>query len=195
MTTKSRTNGKISDLIADRAGIMLDIGCGANVQPGFVGMDIRPLPGVEIVHDVNIHPWPIPDGSVVRALSSHLIEHIPPVAVGPDGTWFPFVAFLDEVWRICKPGAELILSLPYWQSPGFAQDPTHCNPCNEVTFAYFDPLHHTQLWQIYKPQPWYYQFVSFNPMGNMEIVLRRHSPEPDNWAEERDLWGPMKFGR
>ena len=34
--------------LASHSGIRLDIGCGANKQPNFVGIDLRPLPGVDI---------------------------------------------------------------------------------------------------------------------------------------------------
>jgi len=193
MTSPSpKGDGKVADWIADKAGIQLDLGCGEHKQPGFVGIDVRDLPGVDIIHDLNVHPWPLPDECAIRIMASHLVEHIPPVAVGPLGTWFPFMAFMDEVWRIAKPGGELMISAPYWTSPGFAQDPTHINAISEVTFAYFDPMHHSGLWGIYKPKPWYYSYVSFDPQWSIEVLLRKHSEDPDLWQKERDLWGPPK---
>ena len=33
-----------------KAKLNLDVGCGENCQPGFVGMDIRKVKGVEIIH-------------------------------------------------------------------------------------------------------------------------------------------------
>lgn len=194
MTTEVAANGDVEALIEARQGIQLDLGCGANKQPGFVGMDVRDVPGVDIVHDLNVHPWPLPDRSVTRVMASHLVEHVPPTAVTAEGTRFPFVEFMDEAWRVCQAGAEFLIAAPYYASPGFAQDPTHINMVSEVTFAYFDPLHHTGLWHIYKPKPWYYRFVSFNPSGNIEVVLMRHSEDEDQWREERETWGPMQFG-
>ena len=157
----------------NKAGILLDIGCGAHKRTNFVGLDIRPLNGVDIVHDINRHPWPIEDEAVLTAVASHLVEHIPPVAIGPDGTWFPFVAFMDEVWRILKPNGQLALSLPHGYSPGFLQDPTHCNACNEATWAYFDPEH--MLWHIYKPKPWKIESYYGTVIGNMEVLLRKRT--------------------
>ncbi|UCH07499.1 MAG: hypothetical protein JSV55_00415, partial [Deltaproteobacteria bacterium] len=37
----------------------LDIGCGPAKADGFIGLDIRDLPGVDLVHDLNEIPWPI----------------------------------------------------------------------------------------------------------------------------------------
>jgi hypothetical protein len=39
-------------LLKEKSGIRLDIGCGANKQENFVGIDYRDLPGVDIVHNV-----------------------------------------------------------------------------------------------------------------------------------------------
>ena len=183
---KEKTNGKVADLIAKNQGIHLDLGGGGNPQPGFVNMDIRDLPEVDIVHDLTEFPWPLPDECVTRMMASHLIEHINPANFG-------FVNFMNEAWRVMKPGGEFMIAMPYGLSPGFIQDPTHCNPCNEVTFAYFDPLHHTGLWRIYKPHPWYYRYVSFDPMWSLEILLVKHSDDEDQWEKERKEWGPMRF--
>lgn len=164
----------ISALLKEAAGIQLDIGCGANKQPGFVGLDIQELPGVDIVHDFYVMPWPLPDTCAIRAIASHIVEHIPPVAVGPNGTRFLFIEFMNEVWRILKPGGQFALALPYWLSPGFAQDPTHCNPCNENTWSYFDPEHHDGLlYGFYRPRPWKVEHLSWNVDGNMEVMMRK----------------------
>ena len=167
-------------------GIKLDIGCGGNKQEGFVGLDIRPLKGVDIVQDLEKFPWALPDKCASLAVASHVIEHINPQG----GT---FIKFMDEVWRVLKPGARFAMVFPYAGSQGYWQDPTHCNQINETTFAYFDPLHKSQLWTIYKPKPWYYRFVSFDPNGNIEILMMRHSENEDEWQKERTGWGPMRL--
>lgn len=163
----------IDKLLAEKAaGINLDIGCGANKQgDDWVGMDIRDLPGVDIVHDVNVHPWPLPDECVRLALTSHLIEHIPPVMVDRHGTWFPFMAFMDEVWRIMRVGGEFMSALPHGSSQRFIQDPTHCNMVNETTWDYFCPERKSGLWHIYKPKPWRIKHLFANPAADIEVVL------------------------
>lgn len=159
----------IEELLADKSGIQLDIGCGAAKQPGFVGMDIQALPGVDVVHDWNVHPWPFPDGCALRAIASHVIEHVPPVAVTENGTRFPFMEFMDEVWRVLKPGGEFAIACPHGAGPLFLQDPTHCNAINETTWAYFEKTH--PFWQFYKPKPWRVKFINWNPALNIEVVL------------------------
>lgn len=152
----------IKKLLAKQAGIRLDIGCGDNKQTGFVGMDIRDLPGVDIVHDWNVFPWPLPDECVVTAMAAHVIEHVPP--------WdFGFIKFMDEVWRILKPEGQFAIVCPHGLSQGYLQDPTHCNPVNENTFFYFTPGH--PLYNIYRPKPWQCTFREWSPNANIEVIL------------------------
>lgn len=148
---------------APRQGIMLDIACGANKQRGgFTGIDVRPLPGVDIVHDLNAYPWPLEDGSVLTAVCSHYIEHIPPHNFG-------FIKFMNELWRIMIPGGEVAIVTPHGNSQGYLQDPTHCNPCNESTFLYFTPGH--PLYEIYRPKPWQIKYIVASPTVNIEVVM------------------------
>jgi SAM-dependent methyltransferase len=162
--------GAINKLIADSAGIQLDVGCGGNKQgPDWVGIDIRPLDGVDIVHDLEAFPWPLPDDCALRAMASHVVEHI-----NPHGG--VFLRFMDEVWRVLKPDGQFIVALPYWLSQGYAQDPTHCNPCNQTTWAYFDPeALDGALYGIYEPKPWKIEFLSWQVHGNMEVILRKRA--------------------
>lgn len=145
-------------------GILLDIGCGGNKQHGFTGMDVRDLDGVDIVHDFEEFPWPIEDKDVIQALASHVIEHVKP---------WKFIPFMDEVWRVLKPDAHFLISMPYGASRGFQQDPTHCNMANEATWTYFDP--EQPLYQVYKPKPWKIVQNVWMPQGNMEVILAKRS--------------------
>ena len=147
-------------------GIKLDIGCGGNKQEGFVGLDIRPLKGVDIVQDLEKFPWALPDKCASLAVASHVIEHINPQG----GT---FIKFMDEVWRVLKPGARFAMVFPYAGSQGYWQDPTHCNGVNEITFAYFDPCDRSGYWNIYKPKPWKIVSQHWNVNGFMEVLLEK----------------------
>lgn len=170
----------LDGLLKERGGIRLDIGCGAQKHgPDWVGMDLQPLPGVDIIHDFNVHPWPLPDESVITAIASHVLEHIPKVVIDGGKTRFPFIEFMDEVWRIMKPDGQFAIAVPHGASPGFMQDPTHAAQINEATFAYFDPLSYDgQLYHFYKPKPWKIKtdaigepYLYFDPGSNLEVVL------------------------
>ena len=162
------------ELIAEYGGIRLDIGCGRGKQPGWVGLDMRELPGVDIVHDVEEQPWPLPDESVVVAMCSHLVEHINPHKGG-------FLRFMDELWRVMRVDGEVAISCPHANSAGFAQDPTHCNMVNERTWGYFDPEEPNQMWRVYQPQPWRIKVLTWNPSTNIEVVLVKRG---EDWREQ-----------
>jgi hypothetical protein len=200
---------KILDIVKEHGGIQLDVGCGGNKQQGFVGIDVRPIEGVDIVHDLNLFPWPLPDDCVLRAVASHLMEHIPPFGTDPKlirlvqyliakgviekdeiGVWLGdwddatpgFIRFMNELWRVMKVDGQVAISVPHATSVGFPQDPTHINMINEATWSYFDPEEpNTQglLWQIYKPQPWRLEYLSWNPAGNIEVLLRKREAIED----------------
>ena len=167
---KIKDDGIARILKENEQGIKIDIGCGANKQPGFVGIDIRKLPGVDIVQDMEKFPWPLPDRCANLAVASHVVEHIDPHG----GV---FLRFMDEVWRVLKYGGQFIIATPYAGSHGYFQDPTHCNPCNETTWDYFDPLG-AGLYKIYKPKPWKIVANAWHMNGNMEIVLEKRKEDP-----------------
>lgn len=187
----------IQKIIQDKGGIRLDIGCGQSKQPGFVGMDYFQYGDVDVVHNVEITPWPLPDECALVAMASHLLEHIQPHtgdsrlqpladllvskkiltqkevddAMGNVGP--AFMRVMDEVWRVLKPGGQFAFVVPHAASPGFQQDPTHCNMINETTLMYFDPLHPSGLYQFYRPKPWKIEKLYAEMNGLLEVVLRK----------------------
>ena len=168
---KKTIDPKIKTILKkNNQGIKVDIGCGGNKQPGFVGLDYRKLPGVDIVQDLEKFPWSLPDECASLVVASHVVEHINPA----HGI---FMKFMDEVWRILKPGGEFMIAAPYAGSPGYWQDPTHVNPCSEMTWEYFDPkgggLTKGELYTIYKPKPWFLKINTWHATGNLEVVMAK----------------------
>lgn len=200
--TKKKAKVPVSELLKKKnLGIKLDIGCGHNKQgKDWVGIDYTDQPGVDIVHDVTKFPWPLPDESVSVAAASHLVEHLNPMApdprlvglidllvdkkiisakdkeayIGEHNIGPVFMRFMDEVWRVLKPGGEFIFAFPYAGSQGFYQDPTHINQRNEITWDYFDPqgpFTGGNFYDIYKPKPWKVKINTWRVNGVLEVVL------------------------
>ena len=138
----------------------LDVGCGSNKQPHCVGMDKRKLDGVDIVHDCEVLPWPMADETFTRIIMSHLMEHLKPWLVN---------TIMDEMWRVLKPGGQLMLAMPYAGSFGFYQDPTHIKTWNEATPQYYDP--DFPLYKVYEPKPWKIVTNTWNQATGLEVVL------------------------
>jgi SAM-dependent methyltransferase len=167
----------LKSLLKNKQGIMLDIGSGETKRPNFVRLDKRKLPGIDIVWDLESFPYPLPDNCCLTIIGSHIIEHIKP--------WLT-IRFMDELWRIMKPNGQLVLSTPYAGSVGYYQDPTHCNPCNEATFMYFDPKY-PGLYNVYRPCPWSIEkgFPVWQANGNLEILLNKEARDENSRSDSK----------
>lgn len=112
----------------------LDLGCGQRCQEGFEGVDL--YPGDNVKHVVNLWApkWPFRKNSVDEIFCSHLVEHIPH-GNGPVDGWYQF---WNEVWRICKPDAKVVVVHPYGKNNRAFQDPTHRRFIVEETWAYLN---------------------------------------------------------
>lgn len=107
--------------------LVVDLGCGTKKVEGSFGFDLRSINGVDVVCDLE-KPMPIKNNSVNEVHTSHTIEHIKEL-----------IQFMEEVFRICKPGGQVIIVAPYYSSRGAFRDPTHVRFITEDTFQYFEP--------------------------------------------------------
>lgn len=138
----------------------IDLACGDNKKDGFFGIDKVEIPGVDLVHDLNVYPWPIEDESVDEINCSHFVEHIRHEDVlveiqnilkesesfedfkeklsnfeePADG----FIRFMNEVYRILKPDGKITIRVPYVTHVRAFADPTHTRYLHEMSFYYFN---------------------------------------------------------
>lgn len=152
-----------------KAGINLDLGCGARKQAEWVGMDVRNVPGVDIVHNLEEFPWPVPDGCCTTVLASHILEHIKPWKLF-DPAGGPSV--MSEIWRVLKKDGKLYVSAPHGVGSAFVADPTHVKPLNEATFQYFDPR--TELYKVYEPEcAFQIESIQYTQEQFLQVILRK----------------------
>jgi len=105
--------------------IILDLGCGKVKKEGTIGIDKTKFEGVDIVYDLE-KGIPYPDNSVDGIYSGQYIEHCN-----------NFIQLMEEIWRVCKPGAKVELITDYWSSSVQSQDPTHVRPFAPYSLHYF----------------------------------------------------------
>jgi hypothetical protein len=119
--------------------VRLDLGCGLNKRPGFVGVDAIGFAGVDVVCDLT-GPWPWADSSVSEVYCAHFLEHL----TNFEGKW-ERVHFFNELYRVLKPyrgenGRHVegfcSLVIPHWCSTRYYGDPTHREPFSEFGFYY-----------------------------------------------------------
>jgi SAM-dependent methyltransferase len=102
------------DLAPTGPGQILDVGCGSAKTPGAVGLDVSAETDADIVHDLDVFPYPIADDSFDQILLQDVIEHV----AEPIGVF-------EELHRIARPGARIQLRTPHFSSVLAYGDPTH----------------------------------------------------------------------
>jgi hypothetical protein len=159
---------RLTQALARGQGIYLDLACGPKKEPTAIGLDKRALPGVDLVHDLEVLPWPLPDACCLRILASHIVEHLKP--------WLIF-DILNEAHRVMKDHGQLLIATPYAGSPGFWMDPSHTHGWIESTAMYFDCGH--PLWEAYRPRCWQIEdgFPQWQSDGTLHIIFRKRPGE------------------
>lgn len=105
---------------------ILNIGCGNDIRDNCINLDCVSLPGVNVVHDLNIYPYPFEDNKFDIIYCQHVLEHLSDI-----------VAPLEEMWRISKNGAQIYIEVPSFPGVGAVVDPTHKSYYTYGTFDYF----------------------------------------------------------
>ncbi len=114
----------------------LNIGCGNDAREGYVNLDVVPLKGVDVVHDLNKFPYPFEKDLFDEILCSAILEHLDDV-----------VESMNELGRILKPGGILKIRVPHFTSSTVWKDPTHKRGFSIKTFDFFVKK------SIYSPVP------------------------------------------
>lgn len=118
-------------LPAELAGrSILNLGCGNKHLPDAVNLDITPDTNPDIVHDLNQRPWPLPDNHFGEVVIYDVIEHVDDV-----------IASMEEVHRVCKPGALVRITVPHFSSANAFTDPTHRHYFGWFSFHYVTGEH------------------------------------------------------
>lgn len=120
----------------DPEPVRIDLGCGGNKKPGFVGLDFVDAPGVDHVLDLTRDRYPFEDASVDEVFSAHFLEHID----APNHVF-------SEVGRIAKDGARV----EFWTPYAFSDEASlygHLHYLTEEEWLHFTLLHrdaHVQM--------------------------------------------------
>lgn len=99
----------------------LDIGCGPKCLPGFIGVDRFPLPGVQVIADLD-KPLPFEDDSVELVHAAHSLEHVSDL-----------IFTMRELYRVCKHKAQICIVAPYYEQKLNVANPYHLQVFNEHT--------------------------------------------------------------
>jgi SAM-dependent methyltransferase len=105
---------------------ILDLGCGAKKVPGAFGVDAVSLPGVDLVHDLEVTPYPLPESCADQIHLNHVLEHFEhPLPI------------MEEVWRLARPHGLVLIRTPHYSGRYAWNDPTHHRAFSAESFRYF----------------------------------------------------------
>jgi SAM-dependent methyltransferase len=135
---------------------ILDLGCGPHgKKEGSIGLDKRPAPHVDVVHDLNLYPYPFEENTFDRVEMSHIIEHV----TRP-------LQLMNEVHRISKNGALVRIITPHYSSQLSYGDLEHFHHLGYITFL---TLQNTRLFAIRKHKIHFtdvYKVLGMNLLAN-----------------------------
>lgn len=105
---------------------VLDVGCGRRKFPGATGIDFADAADADVRHDLNRFPYPLADDAFDVILMRNVIEHLHDV-----------VALMEEVHRVGRDGADVVVTTPHFSSLYSYQDPTHVRHLAYDSLEYF----------------------------------------------------------
>ena len=108
--------------------VILNLGCGKTRIPNSLGVDrVRIEKYVDIVHDLDLLPYPFKDNLADEIHLYHVLEHLQ----GP-------IKKLEELHRVLKPNGILHIRVPHFSSMGAFTDITHIRPFGYMSFDCFE---------------------------------------------------------
>lgn len=104
----------------------LNLGSGSAPQLDMVNVDRVDISGVDLVHDLDVLPWPFGDATVEMIMAQDVFEHVEDP-----------VGFMTESHRVLESGGELLIKAPHFRHQDAFTDPTHRRFCTEYTWDYW----------------------------------------------------------
>lgn len=145
---------RIDDATAIEGKRELLIGCGNSrdkkvngswTTPDWVSLttlDIDPSTKPDVVHDLNVLPYPFPDNHFDEIHAYEVLEHC-----GRQGDWKFFFDQFYEFWRILKPDGLLVGTVPMWDSMWAWGDPGHTRVITKGSLFFLDQREYVQIGQ------------------------------------------------
>ena len=150
--------------------IKLNLGCGHNHKAGYVNVDKYGRP--DICHDLETFPWPWADNTVSEIILNHVLEHLGQANA-------VYLKIIQEIYRICTPGAALQIAVPHPRSDDFINDPTHVRVVTPAGLELFSKT---------KNKDWIDNGYANSPLGlyldvDFEIESVNYNLEP-SWSRK-----------
>ena len=92
----------------------LNLGSGKAYDRSAVNLDVTPATSPDVVHDLDVVPWPFPDDRFDRVAAIDVLEHLR----DPLGA-------MNEIHRVSRAGSVVRIALPHFSCANAFSDLTH----------------------------------------------------------------------
>jgi SAM-dependent methyltransferase len=136
------------DTLNAAGGLRLNLGCGSDIRPGYINVDRVPHSGVDLVHDLDVVPYPWTENSVCEVLMRHSLEHVHDVT-----------AVMNELWRILVPGGIVRIIVPHFTSCQALTHPEHRHAFSYNTLRAYtreaEEPYTDRYWKVLESDLWF----------------------------------------
>jgi SAM-dependent methyltransferase len=154
---------------------VLNLGCGRKKLPNAINVDVTARTSPEVVHDLNVRPWPFPEGGFREVHAYDVLEHLEDP-----------LATLEEIHRVSRPGAQVFITVPHFSSANAHTDPTHKRFFGMGSFEYLTDEHGLNFYSDSRFRVLHQQLVFYPSLVN-KLVWRLANRYPRAY-EERWTW-------
>jgi SAM-dependent methyltransferase len=109
---------------------ILHLGSGRKYNPDAVNVDLVASTGADIIHDLDRTPWPLDNDRFREVWAYDVLEHLDDL-----------VATMEEIHRVCVPGAVVKITVPHYSCHNAFTDITHRHYFSRFSFDYFTGEH------------------------------------------------------
>lgn len=151
-------NPQLIEDLANARPLRINVGCGQTRLPGYYGVDLLALPGVDVQADLNQPLDKLPENCVSELITEHTLEHVSNL-----------VPLLGEFHRIVRPDGRITITVPHFSNPMGYSDPTHVRFFGLYSMFYFAEQDHRYKRKLFN----YYSGIRFRVLS-ISIRFARH---------------------
>ena len=154
---------------------VLNLGCGRRRVEGAVNVDVTARTRPDVVHDLNVRPWPLPAGHFREVIARDVIEHL-------EDTF----AVFEEIHRVARAGAVVRVTVPHFSSSDAYSDPTHRRFFARASLDFLDESNENSFYTTARFRERACRIV-FRPSLTNRLVERLANRRPASY-ERRWAW-------
>lgn len=148
---------------------------------GALNVDISPVCGPDLVHDLRVFPWPFEKDTFSHVYCYDILEHLPDT-----------IATMEELHRVCKDGAIVTITTPHFTCANAFTDPTHCHQFGMFSFDFFTGEsthdHYTDVRFAYRKRQ-----LIFDPTRKNTVIRRIANRWPEFYERHLGWLFPAWF--